>query len=274
MVDHPLLAAFLRWADQESNVKVVTLFGSHARGEATAASDVDLQVVTSRPMAFETSDWARGLGGCSLRSYAVRPATGGVRKATGLFGEGEIDLVIVPWSKLRLARLCVSLGLHRRVPALQRALGPMVIILRPGHRVLRGGPKWSGFYRQAIADVPDPRLSDEEARGLAETAYVDAVWISKKARQGELLAAQRWLHRTPAEVNFRLLNEWRLRRGVPPCFDARRAEQVLTEEERTLISINSKLETDELFEAARRSIASTRRLVRELTGSEPQWPEI
>ncbi len=274
MVENPLLAAFLRWADQESNVKVVTLFGSHARGEATATSDVDLQVVTSLPVAFETADWTRYLEGCTLRSYAVRPATGGVRKATGLFGEGEIDLVVVPLSKLRLARLCVRLGLHRRVPALQRALGPMVIILRPGHRVLRGGPKWSGFYRQVIAEVPDPRLNDEEVRSLAETAYVDAVWISKKAKQGELLAAQRWLHRTPAEVNFRLLNEWRLRRGVPPCFDARRAEQTLSDEEKAMISINATLEVEELFNAARRSIASTRRLVRELTGNEPRWPEI
>lgn len=272
MVESPLLTAFLDWADRQSSVEVVTLFGSHAKGTATTSSDVDLQVVTSQPGRFETGSWSTELAGSQLHAYAVRPATGGVRKATGLFDIGEVDLVIVPLAKLRLARLCVTLGLHRRIPSLGAALAPMAIILRPGHRVLRGGPSWTAFYRRVVDEVSDPRLSDTEVRALADTAYVDAVWISKKAEQGELIAAQRWLHRTPAEINFRLLNEWRLRRGEPPCFDARRAESLLPVEEREAISISAPLESAALVQAARHSAATTRRFVLELTGKAPDWP--
>jgi len=274
MVGPPLLASFLQWADQEPGVRVVTLFGALARGAATASSDVDLQVVTTRPELLAERGWTRQLKGHRLHAYAVRAATGGVRKATGLFDTGEIDLVIIPYSRLRLARTAVALGLHRRSRSLAAALAHMTVILRPGHEVLRGGAGWTRFYRTVVDEVPDPRLDDAEVKSLAETVYVDAFWITRKVAQGELVAAQRWLHRTPAEVNFRLLNEWRARRGERLCFDARRAEQVLPPQELSAITLNAPLEPAALLAVARQSVTTARWLVRELTGTSPEWPEL
>jgi len=274
MVGPPLLASFLQWADHQPGVRVVTLFGALARGAATASSDVDLQVVTTRPGLLLERGWTRQLKGHRLHAYAVRAATGGVHKATGLFDTGEIDLVIIPYSRLRLARTAVALGLHRRSRSLAAALAQMTLILRPGHEVLRGGAGWTRFYRTVVDEVPDPRLDDAEVRSLAETLYVDAFWITRKVAQGELVAAQRWLHRTPAEVNFRLLNEWRARRGERLCFDARRAEQVLPPLELSAVTLNAPLEPAALQAAARQSVTTARWLVRELTGSSPEWPEL
>jgi predicted nucleotidyltransferase len=274
MVGHPVLQAFLAWAERTSHVRAVTLFGALARGEATASSDVDVQVVTSAPADFHDDRWLAQVPALHPRAYAVREATGGARKATALLDEGDIDLVIVAHRRLLLARLAVAAGLHRRSPGVRAALGPLAIVLRPGHRVLKGGVAWERFYAAVVRDVPDPRIGDAEARALGERAYVDAVWILRKLQHGEVIAAQRWLHKTPVEVNLRLLNEWRLRRGLSPCFDARRAERLLPAEELELVRIDAALAPEPLARATRKALATTRRLVEALTGAPPRWPEV
>jgi hypothetical protein len=274
MVGHPVLQPFLAWAERQAHVRAVTLFGALARGEGTRASDADVQVVTSAPDRFLDSRWLAALSGLNPRAYAVRDATGGAKKATALLEEGEIDLVIVAHRRLLLARLAVAAGLHRRSPGLRAALGPLAIVMRPGHRVLKGGAGWARFYASVVRDVPDPRLGDGDVRALGERAYVDAVWILRKLEQGEVLAAQRWLHKTPVEINFRLLNEWRLRRGLAPCFDARRAERLLPAEELALIRADAALDPQALAGATRQAIMNTRRLLEALTGTSPAWPEV
>lgn len=274
MVAAPLLDALLTWAHGDADIEALTLFGSHARGQADASSDIDLHVVTRQPQRLFDSAWTAQLAGQHLHVYVVRPATGGVKKVTALFAAGEVDLVVVPTARFRLARWAMALGLHRRPGKVQAGLSQMALIMRPAHRVVKGAARWAPFYNKVLAEVPDPRIDDQEARALADAAYVDAVWILRKAARGELTAAQRWLHRTPIETNFRLLNEWRLRRGLPPAFDARRAERVLPPEELALITVCSGLDAPSLQAAARQCVDHTRTLLRGLTGTRPDWPDL
>lgn len=270
----PVLQAFLTWADRERSIRAITLFGTRAQGRAAADSDFDLQVVTSEPGRFENRAWIAGIPGWRVRAYAVRDATGGARKVTLLLEAGEFDLVIVPARRLRLARLLVRCGLHRASRQLARALGPLAVVMRPAHQVVRGGPGWARFYDRVVREVPDPRLDRDAVLALAETAYVDLHWILGKIDRGELVAAQRWLHRTPVEVNLRLLTESRQRRGLDPVFDGRRAEFLLTPAELAEIRISAALEPAALTAAVLHCEATLRRRVQELTDAPAPWPAL
>lgn len=270
----PVLQAFLAWADRERSIHAITLFGTQAQDRATAGSDFDLQVVTTEPGRFEDRGWIAGIPGWRVRAYAVRDATGGARKVTLLLEGAEFDLVIVPARRLRAARLLVRCGLHRTSRKLARALGSLAVVMRPAHQVVRGGPGWARFYDRVVREVPDPRLDRNAVLALAETAYVDLHWILGKIGRGELVAAQRWLHRTPVEVNFRLLTESRQRRGLDPVFDGRRAEALLEPAELAGIRISAALESAALTAAVRQCEATLRHRVLELTGAPPPWPEL
>lgn len=270
----PVLQAFLAWADRERSIHAITLFGTQAQDRATAGSDFDLQVVTTEPGRFEDRGWIAGIPGWRVRAYAVRDATGGARKVTLLLEGAEFDLVIVPARRLRAARLLVRCGLHRTSRKLARALGPLAVVMRPAHQVVRGGPGWARFYDRVVREVPDPRLDRNAVLALAETAYVDLHWILGKIGRGELVAAQRWLHRTPVEVNFRLLTESRQRRGLDPVFDGRRAEALLEPAELAGIRISAALESAALTAAVRQCEATLRHRVLELTGAPAPWPAL
>lgn len=274
MVTAPALQAFLDWVDRERSIRAVTLFGTQAQGRAAAGSDFDLQVVTTRPVRFEDRRWTSGIPNWRVRAYAVRDATGGARKVTLLLEDAEFDLVIVPAWSLGVARLLVRGGLHLRVQRLARALGPLAVVMRPAHRVLRGGPSWEHFHARVVREVPAPRLDCAAVLALAETAYVDLHWILGKAARGELVAAQRWLHRTPVEVNLRLLTESRQRRGIDPVFDGRRAESLLHPAELAEIRIDAALEPAALTAAVLLCEATLRRRVLELTDAPAPWPAL
>lgn len=274
MVTSPVLQALLDWVDRERSIHAVTLFGTQAQGLASAGSDFDVQIVTTEPGRFEDRRWTSGIAGWRVLAYAVRDATGGARKVTLLLDGAEFDLVIVSARSLRAARVLVRCGLHRRVRALARVLGALAVVLRPGHQVLRGGPGWVRFYDRVVREVPDPRLDHAAVLGLAENAYVDLHWILGKVARGEFVAAQRWLHRTPVEVNLRLLTESRQRRGLTPVFDGRRAEALLEPAELAGIRISAALEPAALTAAVRQCEATLRYRVLELTGAPPPWPEL
>jgi predicted nucleotidyltransferase len=274
MVTPPVLQAFLTWADRERSIHAITLFGTWAQGRTTADSDFDLQLVTSEPGRFEDRGWIAGIPGWRILAYAVRDATGGARKVTLLLEGAEFDFVIVPAHRLRLARLLVRCGLHRTSRRLARALGPLAVVMRPGHQVVRGGPGWARFYERVVREVPDPRLDRDAVLALAETAYVDLHWILGKIDRGELVAAQRWLHRTPVEVNLRLLTESRQRRGLDPVFDGRRSEMLLTPAELHEVRISAALEPAALTAAVLHCEATLRRRVLELTDAPAPWPAL
>ena len=269
----PFADIFGAWAAGQPAIKAAVLIGSHIRpagapNAADPASDWDFQVVTSRPRQFASADWTRALPGCTLRVYSVRPTFGGVQKVTALFAEAETDFVVIPALQLRLARLAYALGLHRRPGPARRGLADLAIVIRPGHRFLKGEPQWGKFYARVIRDVADPRLDDAEAVRLADGFVCDVVWTERKLARGELLASQRMIFQSLAETNFRLLHEVRLRRGEPSYPEARRLERVATAEERDAVSLAPALDVASLTDALGKARATLVRLMAQLV---PGW---
>jgi predicted nucleotidyltransferase len=268
----------MRWAQAERHVVAVTLFGSRARSEQSEAgpdslSDLDVQIVSSRPCFFATAEWTRVFAGHRRWAYVVRPASGGVTKATALFSPGiEVDAVIVPSRRLQLARLLVALGFHRRSHALARSLYELATVMRSGHRVLKGGPKWARFYSRVVEEVRGTRLDDDQAVMVAEEFVCDYTWVRLKIQRGELIAAQRVLHRSLAEINFRLLHELRLRRGHVSFREARRLERLLPPNDLARICVSAELTADSLVTATDRCAANFRSLLHDLIGASWNWP--
>lgn len=273
-----LYDAVMEWVAATPDIRVATVFGSQARarsGEEQPAdvwSDVDLQIVTTRPEAYRERDWALTLRGQTFRAYGKRSVFGGVNKFTALFGTGEVDIVVIPYKRLSLGRLLFNLGLHERMPKVKRGLMDFAFVMSFGHMVVKGGPKWAEFYARAVKELPRPGLSDAEAIDIAELAYVEAVWILGKLERGECVAGQRWLHRSVIEVNFRLMYELRVRRGDVAYPDGRRVEQLLPPEELAAVRFEAGLTVESLRAAAIAAINQTRWLVTQLTGHEPTWP--
>ena len=57
------LSQVRRWASEQRQVQGVALVGSHARGTATEASDVDLVVLVDDPQLYlEDQEWVRTFG--------------------------------------------------------------------------------------------------------------------------------------------------------------------------------------------------------------------
>lgn len=270
-----LLSAVTVWLNAEPSVRSAVLFGSTASGEKSADSsdgwsDIDLHVITNAPAQLERMDWARALPSQQFCLHVARPATGGVRKITVLFAAGQIDLVAVPATSMKLARLAMNGGLHRRLRFLRMALNEMATTLRAGYRFIKGATAWEAFYARVASEMPGVRLNVVEAGQLADIFLCELLWVLQKLERGELMAAQLVMHRSLAETNFRLMRELRLRRGQPlPSFGlARRAETLLTEDDLARLRVDARLDREELRRAAWNALAGLKQLMSELA---PVW---
>jgi hypothetical protein len=83
---------------------------------------------------------------------------------------------------------------------------------------------------------------------------------------------QRALHRSLAEINFRLLHEQRLRRGKPTFREARRLEQLISPAELEAVTIAGLPTAAQLRRAAQKAATTFRRLVRHLVANAWVWP--
>ena len=274
MVSASLGEKIAAWAAGEPSVEALVLIGSRVREAkdkvwaADAQSDWDFLVISSRPEMFSTPAWLKKLGAKPV-AYAVRTAQiGGVPKIAAVFADTEADFVIQPVPLVRQVRSALARGAHRRPGPVRSALQDLAVVIRPGWKFLKGAKAWEPFYRRAVAAVPDRRLDHAEARSLAEAFVCDAVWTRRKIARGEFLAAQRMLHRSLAETNFRLLHELRLRRGVRSFPEARRIERVARSAELSAVSISAAPNAKSLRTALAKSSATLRKLMSALA---PGW---
>jgi len=231
-------------------------------------SDVDLHVILDDPKLLEAVDWSREVSELKFCLRVVRPATGGVRKLTLLFAEGEADLVLLPTRKMRLAKWALRFNLHRRFRVVRNAFENFATIMSGGYRFIKGENDWSVFYAQAVAELPGFRIDNEEATRLANAFLCDTLWVLQKLHRGELIAAQRVMHRSMMETNAMLLHELRIRKGTPTFQQARRVERLVSPLEVQNLKIDARLELAELRIAAGNLFAGLRRLMIELA---PQW---
>ena len=267
------------WAAKEEAVLGLVLIGSRVRDEADpvwradAQSDWDFQIITSRPETLENDAWLRAVGLKPLVYAVRRAAIGGVPKIALLVEGAEADIVVLPAARLLPVKQQVEAGIHRTSAELRAGLQDLAIVIRPGWKFLKGGAEWEAFYRTVVADVPDPRVSDGEARSLANGFVCDYVWTLRKLERGELIAAQRMLHRGLAETNFRLLHEIRLRQGKRSFPEARRIERI-DSADADAIAVSASLEREELERALEKTAATCRRLMGELVQNTWHWPDL
>ena len=152
--------------------------------------------------------------------------------------------------------------------------GEFALVMSFGHKVIKGGEGWANFYSRVVKEVELAHLSDDEAIALAENAYVDAVSVLNKLSRGELVAAQRWLHRSIIEANFRMMHETRVRRRLVSYPDGRRVEQILGPSELSAVRFETALTEPSLRAATLSAISATRTLLGGLTGRPPTWPDL
>jgi hypothetical protein len=271
---------FIRWAQREPTVRVLTLIGSQARegmqhGAADEFSDWDFHLITSNLRLFDRRDWMKAAEIGTPLAYVKRGGRLGTSlKVTAVFADGELDAVILPEGKLRLARRLFQHGFTRRIGALEHGLSHLSVVLRGGFRVLKGPRKWETFFSRVVAEVPPPRLSDDDVRIMAEGFVCDYVATCRKIDRGELLAAQRWLHHQLAEANYQLLHELRQREGKVSFPDARRLESIADEESLDAVRLNATLNGESLRAAADKCAATCHVLVNKLLAGTWQWPEL
>jgi hypothetical protein len=268
-----LLESLTAWAARQSTIRALVLFGSRARPAKAAAaadgwSDIDLHVITTSPRRVEDRAWAEALPGHRLCMHVVRPASGGVRKVTLVYSDGEADLVVIPAGYFRRLRRARRAGLHRRDPRVGVVLNELSTIMRGGYRFLKDEDGWERFYAGVVAEMPGQRLGDREIENMAGVFLCDLLWVCEKIERGELVAAQRVLHRSLSEINFQLTHEARLRRRRPTFREARRVERLLSAAELGRVRVSARLDASELRGAARRAHAGLVGLMSELR---PGW---
>lgn len=258
------------WVQRTAELKSTILFGSGARQGLEAASqdhwsDFDLLVVASDPLRFESVAWDREISGSRYCFQVARPATGEVRKVTAVFAGGQIDLVIVPERTLRVVRLGMRLGLHRKSRRLQIALNELQVCLRSGYRYIKGEQAWGRFFDRVAAEMPGIRLSNEELANLALAFLGDLLWMLQKLERGELVAAQHYLHTRLIDINLRSIRELSLRRGSLLSFSlGRRLETLAKPGELKWVQISARLTAEDLHRAAWECFAGLKALMAEL----------
>jgi hypothetical protein len=267
---------FIDWAQHQPAIRVLVMIGSRARvqvGAADDGSDWDFQVLTNNPDLFLTGDWACAAGLSKPIVYVIRPGRlGRVTKMSAIFQNGELDLALIPFGQLRLAKWLLALRLASPFGRIERALAELGMVLLPGYRVLKGGRSWHRFFQRVTSQIPPQRLGDSEICSMAEAFVCDYVSTRRKIIRGELMAAQRWLHCQLAETNFRLLHELRLRSNEPSFPDARRIELISSDHWRQAVSVNALLERENLLDAVERSAKTCRELTHSLVGARWIWP--
>lgn len=262
------------WAESEPSVEALVQIGSRLRDEsdavwaADAQSDWDFLVISSRPELFATSSWLKGAGAKPI-TYVVRTAQlGGVPKVAVVFDDAEADFVIQPAPLVRKVGRALARGVHRQHGPIRTALQDLAVVIRPGWKFWKGAKMWEPLYRRVVAEVADRRVDEAEARSLADGFVCDALWTRRKIARGEFLAAQRMLHRSLADTNFRLLHELQLRRGMRSFPEARRIERVARAAELSAVTVSAVPTAKSLRAAVAKSSATLRRLMRSLA---PGW---
>jgi hypothetical protein len=270
---------FEQWARSEPSIVGLVAIGSRVRaaqqaGAADENSDFDFQVIITDSATFEHPSWLDAAGLGRPAAHAARAGRlGSARKITVVFTDGELDLVLIPAWRLRLAGWLLRFRLTERIAVVKGALAGLSTVLHDGYVFRKGEQDWGALYSRISSTFLTAPLDDDEVRALAEGFVCDYVSTHRKIARGEYLAAQRWLHVQLAETNFRLAHELRMRRGASSFPDARRLEFLL-ESNLDALTVSAAPDAQSLQAAADKAAATCRMLVRQLVGDAWRWPEL
>lgn len=269
----------VEWALEDRSTIALVLIGSRARvalnvGVANLDSDWDFQLITKEPLRFCDGDGMNVLRGVVGARYIYRPARlGHVAKGTIISEEGCVDLVIIPHRRILLLRMLWSCGLYKMSGSALGASESLAAVLKGGYLFIKGGKAWGRFFKRLQEMERLTALNEQRICALADCFYVDYIATCNKIRNGELLAAQRWLHCNLAEINFRLLQEINQRAGLPSFPDARRIEAYCESALLGAVTVCARPTVAELNDAVAQCAAAHRMLIHRLIGERWRWPD-
>ncbi len=218
------------WARAQPGLAALVQIGSRAQpgGEVDEWSDWDYHLITATPARYLDPAWPAQIA--PVWHAHVERTERGVAKLSVVFAGGfEADFVPLAAWQMRLVYWAMARpGLAGLYPAaLRRGIANTRLVVRPGHRVVLGGPAWEQRLAALAAVWPEPGFTAEVFRDHCGAFWRHAVWVQKKIARGELRAAQRWNQIEVMEHLLALLAEEARLAGRPARPEARKAEQWL-----------------------------------------------
>lgn len=264
MVESKIASKLVGNISQNGGVVASLLFGSQMRGMASTHSDLDIQVVGRKDIWGNPIKNLWGVTTAPLSSSSIRFLGGGACKLSLRSSLGSADIVILRWLRMEIACCCGVARLHKLSSGMANVLRPLVHIIAPGYRVIKGDVRWKRFYDMIVVDIGVARLSDIVVREMMRSGVSDIFWAREKCRSGENFAALRTLFRNAHEINLMLANELRLRRGRSSIYDGRRMEELLSVDDSLLLSWFPDMSYHRIFELCERCSATMLYLGKEL----------
>lgn len=228
-----LEARILAWAHTQPDVEALVQIGSRAQAGAVvdAWSDWDYQLIVRDPQRYRNREWPAQIAPCWSAHFERTERE--VTKLSAVFEGGlEVDFVLLSAWQLKLA--CFAMrhpGAQTWFPAaLRRGVKNLQLVVRPGYRVVLGGPEWEKRYAATAGEWPDKKFSAEDLAHHVSGFWRHAVWVAKKTLRGELRAASRWFQVELRRHTYALLEEEMRLAGRNPRPEARQAETWLSGE--------------------------------------------
>jgi aminoglycoside 6-adenylyltransferase len=194
-----LIERLTHWATQRSDVHVLMLVGSQARGDhpADAFSDIDVVLTVDDPDVFTGHDeWLNEIDSV-IADVVESTALGGMLERRVLFASGrDVDFSIVPVDMMRL------LGEFKSLPEVRELFGRGVRLL-----VDKVG------MADDIATIAPPEpgggiLSESQYRALANGFWYHLIAATRKWRRGELWVAMAWCEGQLTDFTIELARWW------------------------------------------------------------------
>ncbi len=280
MSDQDLGSRFVRWALADARVVALVRIGSWTRGfgQPTGAdrhSDFDFQLVTSDIAAFaHPAIFSSGDVGLPLVHVMRAGRLGSAPKLTCVFGDGDLDVVLIPLGEVAMFNALPRGGSGSLDPRAMAALTDLRAVIMGGYEILKGAEMVRPIYEFVEKSIPLPRLNDPAVVQAANGFVCDYVSMRQKIARGEWIAAQRWLHLQLGEALLRLAHEAVLREGGVSFPDGRRIELTHGHRWAKDLVIAAAPERDALIGAADRAAESLRKLMQFLVGEAWRWPDL
>jgi Streptomycin adenylyltransferase len=220
------------WARARPDVEALIQIGSRvqpqSRSRVDAWSDWDYHLVVRDRRQLLNRAWVEQIApGWCVHLEGIED---GVTKVGCIFENGlEADFVLlVPWQMKLVYWAMARPGLSRWYPrSLRSGIHNTQRVLRPGYKVICGGPAWEKRLRALEVPWPERIMSEADFTQAAAAFWRHAVWLLKKIARGELRAAARWYTLEMFDHIHVLLAEEARLAGRRPRTEARSAEQWL-----------------------------------------------
>lgn len=230
MTPHEFEARIVDWVSRQPGMEALIQIGSRVQPGSLvdAWSDWDYHFIVRDLAPYQNSDWPAAIAPCWCSHY--ERIEDGVTKIGVIFEDGlEADFVLLtPW-KMKLVYWAIA---HPEL----RHLYPRVLlsgiyntqrVLRPGYKVVCGGPTWEKKLAALKTPWPERTITAGDFEHTASTFWRHAVWLLKKIARGELRAAARWYTLEMFDHIYVLLAEEARLAGRRTRTEARSAERWL-----------------------------------------------